>query len=460
MAKKYEDYTLRNFIDSPTLCFIGKDSNLNNLGLINEMQRTAFLQSTRQDLEKLVKILSTFTPDVDRVTFKNVCIPTNAFYNFQSFKDMYKIILDKIKANKLLDILGSNALEAEEILSESFENLNFSLTIDKSIIENAIRELKNSINRKISEMEDYQKYICQNMKDISKFHRDIEKEEIKLLHITDRVINLSEQIAKIEAELPLKFVCYCIANEDETMRDPEEAKIMSVQFMTKERLVQRYQNNSSGESYEKDMGLFLFDINLTDKRVRVWPAGYNQNVSGYYHPHIGTEGSPCYGNIAMNVAEYLANCDIYSLLKLLWVGFQQYNPESPYRQLSKFKDKKKQNDFNIFHPKFGGKSSGTNKAVVTMLGLKAGDCVKVVNNSWDFHVGATLIIARIRPNGNIDCVRYRDEAKKQEYLDILNKDGYNGLNSLYCLYTLSGYHVRKLEDNSIEQVEQSVADPD
>ena len=54
------------------------------------------------------------------------------------------------------------------------------------------------------------------------------------------------------------------------------------------------------------------------------------------HPHVGTDGRPCLGNIAADIPKMLGSMRIAEALQVLYEFLGEYNPDSPYERISRF----------------------------------------------------------------------------------------------------------------------------
>jgi len=54
------------------------------------------------------------------------------------------------------------------------------------------------------------------------------------------------------------------------------------------------------------------------------------------HPHVGTDGRPCLGNIASDVAKMIGRCRIGDVLNLLHAFLLGYNPGNAYERIGRF----------------------------------------------------------------------------------------------------------------------------
>lgn len=100
--------------------------------------------------------------------------------------------------------------------------------------------------------------------------------------------------------------------------------------MTKNNVVMAYKDEEKGIDLTLDLGKFLLSIDYNDLIVKISAYSDNTVVNGYYHPHISTRGTPCWGNVSHRVAKALAHKDIGALLGLTMSLLTSYNDGSAY----------------------------------------------------------------------------------------------------------------------------------
>jgi hypothetical protein len=87
-----------------------------------------------------------------------------------------------------------------------------------------------------------------------------------------------------------------------------------------------------------DMGQLAVRININEgMRFEVIPYRNNLSVGGFYHPHIQSYGSICWGEASTAAMKAIANLDLEKALRLLHAILNSYNGGSPYMQLARFK---------------------------------------------------------------------------------------------------------------------------
>ena len=79
------------------------------------------------------------------------------------------------------------------------------------------------------------------------------------------------------------------------------------------------------------IGKFRIDIQPVDSVIKI--INTVKKVSGYHHPHISQDGTPCFGNISSTVYYLLIHQDIYQLVTLLIEFLKSYNEDNSYKKI-------------------------------------------------------------------------------------------------------------------------------
>ena len=84
-----------------------------------------------------------------------------------------------------------------------------------------------------------------------------------------------------------------------------------------------------------EMGRYVISIPLGEGRLTIMPADGNE-VEGYPHPHVASDGAPCLGNIGATVAQLLGEGEHFQLVTTLLEFLRSYNPDNPYLRLERW----------------------------------------------------------------------------------------------------------------------------
>ena len=68
----------------------------------------------------------------------------------------------------------------------------------------------------------------------------------------------------------------------------------------------------------------------------------NLNVDGYYHPHLGSGGDVCLGNMGELYNEAIANGDVFAAIDAIMAVLLNYNNGDPYISLARFAERSRQ----------------------------------------------------------------------------------------------------------------------
>ncbi len=89
------------------------------------------------------------------------------------------------------------------------------------------------------------------------------------------------------------------------------------------------------EGYLYEFGTFEVDLPLGEGRVAIRGLE-GTKVDGYPHPHVSTDGTPCFGNISSTVAQLLGDGDHLQALTLILEFLRSYSAENPYRRIEQW----------------------------------------------------------------------------------------------------------------------------
>lgn len=87
-------------------------------------------------------------------------------------------------------------------------------------------------------------------------------------------------------------------------------------------------------NYKFPLGRYTIDINPKGD-VRIEALDEHPNAD-YPHPHVGTDGRPCLGNIAADIPKMLGSFRIAEALATLYEFLCEYDSDSPFERISHF----------------------------------------------------------------------------------------------------------------------------
>ena len=81
------------------------------------------------------------------------------------------------------------------------------------------------------------------------------------------------------------------------------------------------------DSYEYQLGTFTLHISTDNVRI------YSDTGKRYPHPHVSSDGIPCWGNLGPNIAKLLGERQYASLVSVILLFLHSYNEKDAYRRL-------------------------------------------------------------------------------------------------------------------------------
>ena len=89
------------------------------------------------------------------------------------------------------------------------------------------------------------------------------------------------------------------------------------------------------QGFTYEMGRYVISVPLGEGRLTIMPLDSNE-VEGFPHPHVATDGAPCLGNIGATVAQLLGEGEHFQLVTTLLEFLRSYNPDNPYLRIEKW----------------------------------------------------------------------------------------------------------------------------
>ena len=85
-----------------------------------------------------------------------------------------------------------------------------------------------------------------------------------------------------------------------------------------------------------ELGRYEINIDAAGK-VTIYSADGTE-ADGYPHPHVDSNGKPCWGNIGPDLAKAIGRMRVFEALTLLYDFLASYNPDGPFVRIGKFDD--------------------------------------------------------------------------------------------------------------------------
>ena len=115
----------------------------------------------------------------------------------------------------------------------------------------------------------------------------------------------------------------------------------TVSFLSSSDIIMTHQNEDAGTNLRVNFGAFGVRVFLGDCSFRV-SSSTGPHIRGYSHPHIGSDGRPCWGDAHALVSQYLMDFNFAPVFRLLHSLLTTYNDGNPYVPLSHFQAKNPQ----------------------------------------------------------------------------------------------------------------------
>lgn len=112
----------------------------------------------------------------------------------------------------------------------------------------------------------------------------------------------------------------------------------NLELVTKNDVILTHKNPAANLDLRVNFGKLKTILNLQSMALSVLQHERNIVVSGYYHPHISTGASICWGTAAGVATQKLPKGEIADVLRLLASVLTNYNDSNPYINLARFQE--------------------------------------------------------------------------------------------------------------------------
>jgi len=85
-----------------------------------------------------------------------------------------------------------------------------------------------------------------------------------------------------------------------------------------------------------NFGSYWIDIPMGEGRMCIRNEDSDDTVDDYPHPHVGTDGYPCLGNISGTIAQLLGEAEHAQVVTLLLEFLRSYNPDNPHLRIERW----------------------------------------------------------------------------------------------------------------------------
>jgi len=107
-------------------------------------------------------------------------------------------------------------------------------------------------------------------------------------------------------------------------------------FATAQNVIVHYVKESANVDITHNFGQLVFELNLIVGRVKGLKGLNNTVRQSYWHPHISSSGSICWGNVSSRINNLLSESKYAKVFELLEVFITDYCPDNPYLALAEF----------------------------------------------------------------------------------------------------------------------------
>lgn len=176
--------------------------------------------------------------------------------------------------------------------------------------------------------------------DVRKLSTEIEREQTRMQDSIAKLVELRRISAYFDSQKGLPFAEMCKEVEATGQWKLQRVTVDAgeIAFSNVNDVVLKHKDEDQGMDITVNMGRYMAVIDFNRSRVRVHRFERNIQTSEYYHPHVTTDASVCWGNAAETITQSLQTFNIKKLLGTLHVLLHEYNDESPYRALVEFRD--------------------------------------------------------------------------------------------------------------------------
>lgn len=305
MAKAFKEYTI---------------GDLRRLGLSFLVNGKTPEESAanRESFSHLMLITGSMNIPVDHLTFEMFQSESCAS-NMVSKDEINKIVFEHLHKKVVLQSIegGINGemirASASDLFKAVLASTNGNRTSLVSNVEAMVRDVQNTQNRLLSRMQL-----------LSQAHKALE------------IWDLQHAVgAENGAEVSMRDSLLAVIENPFYQLVKVNAESGELTFLTG--VVHNSQvNHTAGVNISVNLGSYAVILDLKRSRINVKPCAGNLKVRDYVHPHIGSLGDPCWGNISEAVNDAIRGMDYKRVFDLLQSLLITYNEENPYVRLNDF----------------------------------------------------------------------------------------------------------------------------
>lgn len=299
MGKKYEDYTLT---DIKSNCGFFTKQKYCPLPDANEAENVVMIKDTINYIETMGEMLQ---------------IPVSMLKVMTNFTEDNRLLTDRARINERMVGL-KQAFATPEWKKSSLTR--FTPVITEKFVEKIESDITNQRQSALSNIESAQS-------DLDSYLRTLHNLNMKFGSggfSRDRTVNHLETVMQAVASNDF-YEFLAIGNE--------------VIWLLTKPIGLRLFNPSQGLDVTRDMGQLLVKVPLGAGEFQVLKGINNYGRDFYWHPHVNSAGSICWGNVSNQVVELTTQGDYDKLLVIIQNLLCTYNADSPYQALQAYPEK-------------------------------------------------------------------------------------------------------------------------
>lgn len=231
-----------------------------------------------------------------------------------------KLVMQKPDVNKLLFELKETipAVETDAFSAKLLEENK------ESIIKNSTGDLEESLETEKNRSKEYNRTLESKLEDVAYYTKLVRDSH-----------NLALSYEKMLAEGRTDDTVF---NEIKAICDSGKYQLLAVNggtllLATTESIKQSLVNPAAGIDCTINFGALMVRLCLITSTVKVYPFLSNTYSNGFYHTHVSSSGSICWGDAKKEVQDCLQSKKYVRVFELLSSLLTNYNDDNPYAEL-------------------------------------------------------------------------------------------------------------------------------
>jgi len=253
---------------------------------------------------------------------------------------LLEVKLDDIDLRKVLKFSGNEIQNTQtdinKILAE-FKREDFVEEVTEELSETNVKKIDELLKSRLgSGLRDLERTLESKKRDYTRFSEAVNKALFEISSATEKIRQAKDADYSEYQEMITKIL------EDKRFK-LKSVNDDSIDFYIDEDIINTYKNPRLDVDLRVNLGRFLLRVTVNGGfSVKGLGAENNIVVSSYIHPHIGSDGKICLGNMQDLMNEAASNNDLFSMLDVAYQVLTNYYHENPYRPLDEFASKSRQ----------------------------------------------------------------------------------------------------------------------